>query len=372
MKLTREEAIRLHRELWGWLAENPMKQKTDYPKFKERVTNYCYLCEFAGSECAKCPVEWPKTRSASPCHCMESYFGEWNDAKLPEERSRLAALIRDLPEKFAVGDRVKVREDLEVDSRYDDGCRFTADMEKYRGKTGVITKDYSGGRFRLDIDGSRWCWSPSMLEPAEPPKPKPRFSVGDKVVPVSKTVPGFARDIATDIYWRRSQERGYFFVVGINEHETKENGDRTVYFYCCNADETESCGSFYFESDLRPYVEPKPEPEFKRGDKVVPIGISEGGWTLENYKNYPTKIPNFLRENGYLCVNELKNGKYLCGTDNLRGQDEFYPSELIPYVEPIPPINHCPENKTVVIDNDGNRHIFNGPVTVLVGRLCDE
>jgi len=34
--------------------------------------------------------------------------------------------------------------------------------------------------------------------------------------------------------------------------------------------------------------------------------------------------------------------------------------------------NHCPEPKTVVIDNDGNRHIFNGPVTVLVGRLCDE
>lgn len=119
MELTREEAIRLHRELWGWLAENPMKQKTDYPKFKtERVRNDCYLCEFAGSQCAKCPVEWPKPRYVSPCHCMESYFGEWDDAKLPEERSRLAALIRDLPEKkveskpkFKVGDRVRVKED---------------------------------------------------------------------------------------------------------------------------------------------------------------------------------------------------------------------------------------------------------------------
>jgi len=33
MELTREEAIRLHRELWGWLAENPMKTKQEWPEW---------------------------------------------------------------------------------------------------------------------------------------------------------------------------------------------------------------------------------------------------------------------------------------------------------------------------------------------------
>lgn len=298
MELTREEAIRLHRELWGWLAENPMKQKTDYPKFKtERVRNDCYLCEFAGSQCAKCPVEWPKIHySASPCLCVASYYDKWDHAKLPEERSRLAALIRDLPEKkveskpkFKVGDRVRVKEDLNAASRYDEGCYFDLDMAKYRGKTGVITKEYSEDRFYLDLTGNRWRWSPSMLEPAEPPKPVPRFSVGDKVVPVSKTVPGFERDIELDIYWRKSKERGYLFVVGIEESLTKSAG-KTVYM--CNYPKDAIIGNYFLESDLRPYVEPEKEP--------------------------------------------------------------------------------TPEPKTVVIDNDGNRHIFNGPVTVLVGRLCDE
>jgi len=429
MKLTKEKAIRLHRELWGWLAENPMKKKHNWPGWKDNGGEHpaalsdCFCCQYArnvcgsgrGAICGKCPLEWERLTLKISSPCLNSYFGEWEKATAPEERSRLAALIRDLPEKkvepkpeFKVGDWVKVRGDLEVDSRYDDGCRFTADMGPYRGKTGVITKERLEDRFYLDLTGSSWCWSPSMLEPAEPPKSTSKFAVGDKVVPiskntsghpfssvmkamretdhkyleirkinqewdgrggiveagwiglywfflesdlvpytgpieepkfqpgakvvpVSKTVPGFERDIELDIYWRKSKERGYLFVVGIEESLTKSAG-KTVYM--CNYPKDATTGNYFLESDLRPYVEPKPEPEFKRGDKVVPIGISGGGWTLENYKNYPTKIPNFLRENGYLCVNELKNGKYLCGTDNLRGQDEFYPSELIPYTEP--------------------------------------
>ena len=188
MKLTREEAIRLHRELWGWLAENPMKQKTDYPKFKtECVRNDCYLCEFAGSQCAKCPVEWPKPRYVSPCHCMESYFYEWDDAKLPEERSRLAAIIRDLPEKQEV-------------------------------------------------------------------KLKPKFSVGDKVYPVSKTVPGFENNIKEDVHWQKSEPRGYFFVTDIDEYRTKSTG-KTV--YVCNFRKNTTTGNYFFESDLRPMLSRK-------------------------------------------------------------------------------------------------------------------
>lgn len=406
MKLTREDAIRLHRELWGWLAENPMKEKEDWPGWKKNGGEHptppsnCFCCQYAkdvygfgrGSICGKCPLIWERLTLLITSPCFNSYFGKWDSATAPEERSRLAALIRDLPEKkveskpkFKVGDRVKVREDLEVDSRYDDGCRFTADMGPYRGKTGVITKDYSGARFSLDIDRSRWRWSPSMLEPAEHPKPTPRFSVGDKVVPVSKTVPGFERDIAIDpdSSWRRSQKRGYFFVVGINEHKTKENGDRTVYFYCCNADETESCGSFYFESDLRPYEEPtkaelKPEyksPAFKIGDRVKAVKATRGwGYVKHGDIGIIAEVPSNPHDCYAADFPTQKNwwGNKECFELVTNCEELSKPAfkvgdRVVPHggiEEPVKPINHCPENKTVT--KHGATFTFSGPATICI------
>lgn len=128
MKLTREEAIRLHRELWGWLAENPMKDKLDWPGWHEKFDNRksdCFLCEYAGfdgvfSKCENCPVVFVENtyiKGTIP-YCLGGLFSQWYYASAPEERSRLAALIRDLPEKkveskpkFKVGDRVRVKED---------------------------------------------------------------------------------------------------------------------------------------------------------------------------------------------------------------------------------------------------------------------
>lgn len=39
--------------------------------------------------------------------------------------------------KYKVGDKVKIREDLEVDRRYNK-CLFIEDMEKYKGKIATI------------------------------------------------------------------------------------------------------------------------------------------------------------------------------------------------------------------------------------------
>ena len=449
-------------------------------------------------------MEWERLTLKISSPCLNSYFGEWEKATAPEERSRLAALIRDLPEKkvepkpeFKVGDWVKVRGDLEVDSRYDDGCRFTADMGPYRGKTGVITKERSEDRVYLDLTGSRWCWSPSMLEPAEPPESTSKFAVGDKVVPiskntsghpfssvmkamretdhkyleirkinqewdgrggiveagwiglywfflesdlvpytgpieepkfqpgakvvpVSKTVPGFEGDIATESYWRKSQERGYFFVVGINKYETKNNGGKTVYY--CSDDETESRGNFYFESDLRPYEEPtkaelKPEYKssaFKIGDKVKAVKATMGwGYVKHGDIGIITEVPsnphdcyaadfpaqkNWLgnKECFELVTNceELSKPAFKVG-DRVRctrapmgsprkagdiGTISRIFNDVIIYItfdcdggwwaiskdsiEPLLPINHCPENKTVT--KHGATFTFSGPATICI------
>ena len=78
--------------------------------------------------------------------------------------------------KFKVGDKVRIKEDLKVGFVYNDGCSFVLEMEKYKGKTAVIKKVYihvylndnvenaNDYRYELDIDDGYWCWSSSMLE----------------------------------------------------------------------------------------------------------------------------------------------------------------------------------------------------------------
>lgn len=106
MKLTKKEAIKRHRELWGWLAENPMKDKLDWPGWEryDAALNDCFLCEYTSnkfSKCEHCPVWFKENgfdRGTVP-YCLGGLFYRWEVATNLEERKRLAALIRDLPEK---------------------------------------------------------------------------------------------------------------------------------------------------------------------------------------------------------------------------------------------------------------------------------
>lgn len=107
MKLTKKEAIKRHRELWGWLAENPMKDELDWPGWEryDAALNDCFLCEYTSnkySKCEHCPVEFKETNDyprGTVGYCLGGLFIRWDRATEPKERSRLAALIRDLPEK---------------------------------------------------------------------------------------------------------------------------------------------------------------------------------------------------------------------------------------------------------------------------------
>lgn len=231
MKLTKEEAIKRHRELWGWLAENPMKEKTDWPGWEryDAALNDCFLCEYVLksqkndsnglSSCDYCPVEFDAIEGYSKGtigYCLGGLLSRWIQTSESKERSRLAASIRDLPEK-------------------------------------------------------------------------------------------------------------------------------------------------------------KDEAELKVGDKVVPIGISWGNWTLEKYLNFPSCIPAFLREKGFLRVWKFNNDKYYCGTDSFQGLerlDGFFESELIPYIET--PKYHAPQNyscREIVVNQYDRKTIYNGPATICIINL---
>lgn len=73
---------------------------------------------------------------------------------------------------FKVGDKVRVREDLLVDTFYDDGCKFISDMEDTLGRVGKVVRivDKVGLiRYIVKFDSDNYycpyCFSKSMLEP---------------------------------------------------------------------------------------------------------------------------------------------------------------------------------------------------------------
>lgn len=85
-KLTREEAIDLHKEMWtdmqaelgdepSYLERVTFKKKWVEDHFpNEHVNSNCFLCEYAQSidgdpytRCRACPIAWNSNSSISPC-----------------------------------------------------------------------------------------------------------------------------------------------------------------------------------------------------------------------------------------------------------------------------------------------------------------
>ena len=75
MKLTREEALKLHRQMWSdmqaQLGNNPpMFDRLDFKAWwcikhfpTVEIMNTCFLCEYlarnSDGNCDHCPIEWP-------------------------------------------------------------------------------------------------------------------------------------------------------------------------------------------------------------------------------------------------------------------------------------------------------------------------
>ena len=86
--MLREEAIKKHRAMWNWIADqivtnertmNIAMLKNNYigmqgDILKLYTCNNCYLCHFTDINCTKCPLSWPS--DACDYMCEFGYFGE--------------------------------------------------------------------------------------------------------------------------------------------------------------------------------------------------------------------------------------------------------------------------------------------------------
>lgn len=67
--------------------------------------------------------------------------------------------------RYKVGDKVRVRSDLEKFEKYG-GYTFTGEMNAYKGMTAAITK-VNGNAYAIDLDNKKWAWTDEMFEPVE-------------------------------------------------------------------------------------------------------------------------------------------------------------------------------------------------------------
>ena len=118
-----EEYRPKHVELWTWLAKNPEKSKSDWPRYPEvrNMRSSCWACEIAlcaarefgitstksvEYRCYFCPIAKFRRAQSDSGYCMRanSVFHEWSMALGNKRRSECAQIIADArwltPEEF--------------------------------------------------------------------------------------------------------------------------------------------------------------------------------------------------------------------------------------------------------------------------------
>ena len=97
-----------HKKLWNWLAENPDKEKRDWPEWKEnggeikRATSLCFACDYVEHNClscCECPLDWPFQKDLMKI-CSQSLFGVWT--RHSKDSAEVALQIANLPVKDGV------------------------------------------------------------------------------------------------------------------------------------------------------------------------------------------------------------------------------------------------------------------------------
>ena len=99
-KLTKREALRICSELWAWLAENPSRNKDEWPGWCDcgEMSNDCPCCEYTlaadNGPCRKCPMRSLWTFDGDVyCLHKDSPFLAWFWARTNEERAQVAQTI---------------------------------------------------------------------------------------------------------------------------------------------------------------------------------------------------------------------------------------------------------------------------------------
>ena len=112
----KKESIRLHREMWSWLAKTG-KDKEDWPEWEwngglyGRIMKNCFLCSYVFEilkkdieirSCRKyCPLKWPDKYCAvsSILTNKQFLFDKWQNETDIEKRKEYAETIALLDEK---------------------------------------------------------------------------------------------------------------------------------------------------------------------------------------------------------------------------------------------------------------------------------
>lgn len=113
MTLTKQLAIKLHRKLWRWIADETERRKeivkkSDYPLFERKIIRWnCWCCEYAKEECKNCPIEWAKKEhndhlGLEMIRCTDGEYRKWYKATERgdwKEAAHWARVIAELPER---------------------------------------------------------------------------------------------------------------------------------------------------------------------------------------------------------------------------------------------------------------------------------
>ena len=85
--VTKQQAVKYHRELWNWLMNNPDKNKQDWPEWNKftHIKSNCFACEISevrGWNCI-CLFDWGG--SNKECGFNKCIWDKWLELLLNKE-----------------------------------------------------------------------------------------------------------------------------------------------------------------------------------------------------------------------------------------------------------------------------------------------
>lgn len=119
-KLTKEEAIRRHRLMWNWIADETKRRQRPVAKteafshfgWDENVICHCWCCDYSGQQqkpyqetpynrpmCEFCPLVWPNDRCYGIIGVNYYLYDHYQLSIDYRERASLARQIANLPER---------------------------------------------------------------------------------------------------------------------------------------------------------------------------------------------------------------------------------------------------------------------------------
>ena len=114
MKLSKAEAIRRHRLMWNWIADETIRLKRKVDKLEafahftwNPVRALCWCCEYGRithNSCSNCIMVWPGSTCVYADHDDENLiptglYKLWTYEQDPEKSAALARQIAELPER---------------------------------------------------------------------------------------------------------------------------------------------------------------------------------------------------------------------------------------------------------------------------------